>query len=212
MAAMYSPRTFSGYGSWRVASLALLVASVSGCLAAPLSTPITYTPASNVAPVAGASSVHVFVVGQDERADKTSVGQYGQQDIATTGDVGDTARNAVRTELQARGFAISNASAPGDVQVRVQLLRFTGSFFSSLLFATYTGEMTMHVEVERPGKGVVYSQNFEATHTYRPSDFGSASDHFGIALSGALQDGIAKLFADPAFSAALLGNSARPKS
>jgi uncharacterized lipoprotein len=212
MAPMYFARMSTGYRSLRRASLALLIAGVSGCLLAPLSTPITYTPASNVAPVPGASSVHVFVVGQDQRADKTSVGQYGQQAVATTTDVGDTARDAIRTELQAHGFAISNVHAPGNVEVRVQVLRFTGNFFSSLFFSTYTGEMTMHAEVESPGKGIVYSQNFDVTHTYRPSDFGSASDHFGIALSGALQDGVTKLFADPAFIAALLGNSAQPKS
>jgi uncharacterized lipoprotein YajG len=185
----------------------LLIACVSGCLLAPLSTPITYTPASNVSPIAGAPSVNVYVVGQDQRADKTSVGQYNQQPISTTTDVGDTARDAVRTELQARGFAISNASGPGTVEVRVQVLKFTGHFFSTLIFATYTGEMTMHVEVERQGKGTVYSQTFEATDTYRPSDFGSVSDHFGTALNGALQQGIAKLFDDPAFIAALLAKS-----
>jgi uncharacterized lipoprotein YajG len=193
--------------SLRLAPLVLLIAGVSGCLLAPLSTPITYTPVSNVAPVPGASSVHVYVVGQDQRADKTSVGQYNQQQISTTSDVGDTARDAVRAELQARGFAISNAPGPGTVDVRIQVLRFTGHFFSTLIFATYTGEMTMHVEVGRPDKGTVYTQTFDATDTYRPSDFGSVSEHFGTALSGTLQQGVAKLFDDPAFMAALLGKS-----
>jgi uncharacterized lipoprotein YajG len=212
MVPMYSARKSTSDRFWRLAPLVLLIACISGCLLAPLSTPITYTPASIATPVPGASSVHVHVVGEDQRTDKNSVGQYGQQTVATTTNVGDTARDAIRTELQARGFLVSSEPGPGIVEVRVQVLRMNGHFFSTLVYASYTAEMTMHVEVERQGKGIVYSQSFEVTDTYRPSDFGSVSDHFGLALSGALQQGVAKLFDDPAFIAALLSKSPPPKS
>ena len=198
MAPMYSAR---GFQFLRLAP-ALLIVGVSGCLLAPMSAPITYTPASNVAPVSGASSVHVHVVGEDQRADKNTVGEYLQQTISTTTNVGDTARDAVRSELQARGFVIDNR--PGSIEVRVQVQRMNGHFFSTLIYSSYTADMTMHVEVERPGKGVVYSQSFDVTDTFRPSVFGSVSDDFGNALSGALQQGVTKLFEDPAFIAALL--------
>lgn len=193
----------------RLGLLALLIAGLSGCLLAPLSVPITYTPASSATPVPGASSVHVHIVGEDQRANKNTVGQYGQQTISTTTNVGDTARDAVRSELQARGFLIDNG--PSSTEVRVQVQRMNGHFFSTLIYSSYTADMTMHVEVERPGKGIVYSQSFDVTNTFHPSVFGSVSGDFGNALSGALQQGVAKLFDDPAFITALLAKPP-PKS
>jgi uncharacterized lipoprotein YajG len=186
----------------RLALLALLITTVAGCALNPLSVPVTYQPASNIAPVPGAPSVRVHVVGEDQRADKTSVGEYGQQSIATSNNVVDTARDAVQSELQARGFVID--SAPTSTVVRVQVQRLSGHFFSSLIFSSYTAELIMHVEVERPGKAMSYSQSFDETDTYHPSAFASVSDDFGAALSGALTKGVAKLFDDPAFTAALI--------
>lgn len=146
--------------------------------------------------------MHVNVVGEDQRADKASVGQYGPQPIVPSNSVIDTARDAVQSELQARGFVID--SAPASTVVRVQVLRLSGHFFSSLFFSSYTAELIMHVEVERPGKVIAYSQSFDETDTYHPSAFASVSDDFGDALSGALKQGVAKLFDDPAFMAALI--------
>src|SRR5258708_153207 len=184
------------------ALLLVLVATLAGCALTPLSVPVTYQPASNIAPVPGASSVHVHVVGEDQRADKTSVGQYGQQSVGTSNNVIDTARDVVQSELQARGFVID--SAPASTIVRVQVQRLSGHFFSSLIFSSYTAELIMHVEAERPGKAIAYSQSFDETDTYHPSAFATVSDDFGAALSGALTKGVAKLFDDSAFMAALI--------
>src|SRR5258708_957929 len=90
----------------RLALLALLITTVAGCALNPLSVPVTYQPASNIAPVPGASSVRAHVVAEDQRADKTNVGQYDQQPIAPRNNVIDTARYAVQSELQPRGFVI----------------------------------------------------------------------------------------------------------
>jgi len=179
-----------------------LITTVTGCVLNPLSVPVTYQPASNIAPVPGASSVHVHVVGEDQRADKTNVGQYDQQPVVTSNNVIDTARDAVQSELQARGFVIDNG--PASKIVRVQVQRLSGHFFSTLFFSSYTAELIMHVEVERPDKAIAYSQSFDETNTYHPSMFASLSDDFGAALSGALKQGVAKLFDDPAFIAALI--------
>lgn len=186
----------------RLAILLWFIPTAAGCALNPLSVPVTYQRESNVAPVAGASSVHVHVVGEDQRADKTNVGQYDQQPIVPGNNVIDTARDAVQSELQARGFVID--SAPTSPVVRVQVLRLSGHFFSSLFFSSYTAELIMHVEVERPGKAITYSQSFDETDTYHPSVFANVSDDFGAALSGALEKGVAKLFDDPAFMAALI--------
>ena len=186
----------------RLALLAFLITTVTGCVLNPLSVPVTYQPASNIAPVPGASSVRVHVVGEDQRADKTNVGQYDQQPVVTSNNVIDTARDAVQSELQARGFVIDNG--PASKIVRVQVQRLSGHFFSTLFFSSYTAELIMHVEVERPDKAIAYSQSFDETNTYHPSMFASLSDDFGAALSGALDQGVAKLFDDPAFIAALI--------
>jgi uncharacterized lipoprotein YajG len=189
----------------RMVLFAVMVATMGGCLLSPLSVPVTYQPASNTAPVPGASSVHAHVVGEDQRADKTSVGQYQQQDIVTSNNVVDTARDAVQSELKARGFIIDKG--PASLEVRVQVVKLSGHFFSTLFYSSYTAELSMHVEVERPNKVTAYSQNFEVTDTYHPSVFGSVSDDFGAALSGALKKGVTKLFDDPAFMHALLARS-----
>jgi uncharacterized lipoprotein YajG len=186
----------------RITLLLWFIATAAGCALNPLSVPVTYQRESNVAPVPGAVSVRLHVVGEDQRADKTTVGQYDQQPIVTSNNVIDTARDAVQSELQARGFVID--SAPASTVVRVQVLRLSGHFFSSLFVSSYTAELIMHVEVERPGKAIAYSQSFDETDTYHPSVFANVSDDFGDALSGALKKGIAKLFDDPAFMAALI--------
>jgi uncharacterized lipoprotein YajG len=182
--------------------LLLMIIAVGGCLMAPLSVPIAYQPASNVTPVPGASSVHVHVVGQDQRANTANVGQNDQQSVVTSNNVGDTARDAVQSELQARGFVIDNG--PASTEVRVQIVKLNSHFFSTLFYSSCTAELTMHVEVERPGKVIAYSQSFDAADTTHPAVFGSVSKDFGDALSGALEQGVAKLFDDPAFMNALL--------
>jgi uncharacterized lipoprotein YajG len=184
------------------ALMLLMITAVGGCLMSPMSVPITYQPESNVTPVPGASSVHVHVVGEDQRANTNSVGQYDQQSVVTSNNVGDTARDAVQSELQARGFVIDNG--PASAEVRVQVLRLNGHFISSLFYSSYTAELEMHVEVQRPGNVIAYSQNFDETATTHPAVFGSVSKDFGDALSGALEQGVAKLFDDPAFINALV--------
>ena len=182
-----------------------MITAVGGCLMSPLSVPITYQPESNTTPVPGASSVHVHVVGEDQRANTATVGQYDQQTVVTSNDVGATARDAVQSELRARGFVIDNG--PASTEVRVQVVKLSGHFFSSLFYSSYTAELIMHVEVVRPGKVIAYSQSFDVTETTHPAVFGSVSKDFGDALSGALKKGVAKLFDDPAFVNALLAKS-----
>ena len=179
-----------------------MITAVGGCLMAPLSVPITYQPETNVTPVPGASSVHVHVVSEDQRANTTTVGQYDQQSVTTSNNVGDTARDAVQSELRARGFVIDNG--PASTEVRLQVEKLSGHFLSSLFYSSYTAELIMHVEVERPGKVIAYSQSFDVTETTHPAVFGSVSKDFGDALSGALEQAVAKLFNDPAFIHALI--------
>lgn len=152
--------------------------------------------------------MHVSVVGEDQRADKTTVGQYDQQGVVTSNNVGSTARDAVQTELQARGFVIDSTSTSS--VVRVQVLRLSGHFFSSLFFSSYTGELIMHVEVQRPDRVIAYSQSFDVTETTHPAVFGSVSNDFGEALSGALKKGVTQLFDDPAFVNALIAEPPQP--
>jgi hypothetical protein len=189
--------------STRISALLLLmITAVGGCLMAPLSVPIAYQPESNVTPVPGASSVRVHVVSEDQRANTTTVGQYDQQSVITSNNVGDTARDAVQSELRARGFVIDNG--PASTEVRLQVEKLSGHFLSSLFYSSYTAELIMHVEVERPGKVIAYSQSFDVTETTHPAVFGSVSNDFGDALSGALKQGVTKLFGDPAFMHALI--------
>ena len=180
----------------------LMITAVGGCLMSPMSVPITYQPESNVTPVPGASSVHVHVVGEDQRANTNNVGQYDQQSVVTSNNVGDTARDAVQSELQARGFVIDNG--PASQKFAFRSSGSTATFSARFSTPSYTAELEMHVEVERPGKVIAYSQSFDETDTTHPAVFGSVSKDFGDALSGALEQGVAKLFDDPAFMNALL--------
>src|SRR5271155_3080084 len=108
------------------ALLVLWIASAVGCYSQPVTIPINYLPEANTVPLPGASSAHVFVVGEDQRPDKTKVvmtaGPYGQPPIFASNDVADAFRNAVEEELQARGFIIG--AGPSSSEVRVQILRF----------------------------------------------------------------------------------------
>jgi hypothetical protein len=186
------------YSARTSALLLLMITAVGGCLTAPLSVPITYQPESNVTPVPGAASVHVYVVGEDQRANTLD----DQQSVVTSNNVGDTARDAVQSELQARGFVID--TRPPSTEVRVQVLSLKGHFLSSLFYSSYTAELIMHVEVVRAGNMIAYTQSFDVTDTTHPAVFGSVSKDFGDALSGALKQGVTKLFDDPAFMHALI--------
>src|SRR5258708_13944586 len=88
----------------RLALLAFLITTVTGCVLNPLSVPVTYQPASNIAPASAASSLHVHVVGEDQRADKTNVGQNDQQPIVTSNNSIDTSPSPVQSPLHPPAF------------------------------------------------------------------------------------------------------------
>jgi uncharacterized lipoprotein YajG len=194
------------------ALLVLSITSAAGCYP-PESVAIGYVPAANTMPLSGASSERVFVVGEDQRANKTTVGQfqagYSQVAIVTSNDVADAARNAVQEELAARGFVIGAGATSSEV--RVQVLRFRSYLINSLFTANYSAELIMHVQVERPGKAIAYSQSFDVTETVHPSVFGhSMSDGFREALDAALKKGVTQLFDDSSFKDALVPKPSQP--
>jgi uncharacterized lipoprotein YajG len=181
--------------------IALLIALVVGCFG-PVTIEIAHKPEPNIVPLPGAASSRVFVIGEDQRANKTRVGQwpagYEEQVFVSKDDISDVFRNAIEEELRARGFDIG--AGPTSSEVRIQVLKFRSYFTPALFNPTATAELIMHVQVERPGKVITYSQNFETTDTASHAGFSDA-------LGGALDKGIESLLGDPAFSAALI---ARP--
>jgi uncharacterized lipoprotein YajG len=183
---------------------ALWIATIAGCAPQPLSVPISYMPPANILPAHAASSAHVFVVGEDQREDKTRVGQMGRGPygipLVTATDVGDAAREAMEKELLARGFVIG--SGPTSSEIRIQIIKFGCYDIRSPFSLTVIAELIMHVQVERPGKVITYSQNFDVRASSH-SVFGSL-DNYSDALSAALKRGVQKLFDDPPFMDALL--------
>lgn len=183
----------------------LAIAMLNGCALTEGHVGMSYVPQAGVARVEGAEHVALKVEVLDERAVKDKVGAkkngYGMEmaPILSTNDVADVLKCAIETELNQRGFAVGS----GPVAVIAELSKFYCDFKLGFWSGTAVAEATMNVQVRNPDGTIAYSK-LVAGEGIKPRIQLASEGNAQMALHAALQDAVAKLFADPSFIDALI--------
>ncbi|MGN6520110.1 MAG: YajG family lipoprotein [Dokdonella sp.] len=189
----------------RLAALGVVVL-LSGCALTTDRIDIAYTAQSAPAAVPGASGVTVSVEVVDDRPDRSRVGSkkngYGMEmaPILANEDVATTVRRAIETELALRGFTPS--LAPALVQVSGDLTRFYNDHKMGFFAGDAVADFNLSVDVRAKDGDIVYRRQIVA-QGIEPMTQLATGNNARIALERALQDGMAKLFGDTEFVAAL---------
>jgi uncharacterized lipoprotein len=188
------------------------VTLVSGCALTTDRIDLTYTPQLVAPAVPGANEITVAVQVIDDRQDKTKVSTkkngYGMEmaPIIANEDVAITIRKAIETELGNRGFKLSASDAI--VQVVADLTRFYNDHKTGFFSGDAVADLTMSVNVKSKDGSVLYNRQIVA-QGIEPNTQLATGNNARIALEKALQDGMAKLFADNDFIAALTKAAAK---
>jgi uncharacterized lipoprotein len=190
----------------------LTVLLLSGCALTKDYISLSYMPQSNVSKVVGADKVSVNVEVSDVRTIKDKVGAkkngYGMEmaPIISQDDVGKTVQNAIEVELKNRGFHV----APGDITVVAELSKFYNDFKIGFWAGDAVAEVTMNIQVKNAEGGIVFSKLIDGQGT-NPKIQLASGNNAKVALNAALNDAVAKLFQEPAFTESLV-KSAKPSN
>src|ERR1700691_2726886 len=192
-----------------IGGLIVAAALIAGCAIPVKELPIVYVPQENVQPTKGAAAVPVDVKVEDLQPNET-INPATDEKSFRVKDAAKTIKDAVETELKARGFKIGS----GGTFVTIQLVRFEVTYEQlGTLTNRVRAVLWMRVEV-RPQTGkVLYSENVggEAAPmiiTFMAMAPGAlpATDE----LEQSLTDAVKRLFAAPAFTAAILATRQPP--
>ena|SRR5208282_3650257 len=196
-----------------VGGLMIVALLVAGCSTEVKKLPITYVPQENVQAIKGADAVPVEVTVEDLQPDEyespwESLDEKGARFHVE--DAANTVKEAAETELRARGFKIGG----GGALITIQLDRFAGqSETGGTLGLTITarGFLSMRVQV-RPQTGkVLFSRNVGVEAEPISGTLVTLGRH---PVTHQLQETLAEtfkgLFADPAFTAAILATRQPP--
>jgi len=196
-----------------VGGLMIVALLVAGCSTEVKKLPITYVPQENVQAIKGADAVPVEVTVEDLQPDEyespwESLNEKGARFHVE--DAANTVKEAAETELRARGFKIGG----GGALITIQLDRFAGqSETGGTLGLTITarGFLSMRVQV-RPQTGkVLFSRNVGVEAEPISGTLVTLGRH---PVTHQLQETLAEtfkgLFADPAFTAAILATRQPP--
>lgn len=182
----------------------LAVAALCGCAMTPERIQLDYSPAPGTAALPAAAGLPVLVRVADRRLDKSRVGtKRNAHDLPLApiyaDDVAGTLQRAVEAELQARGFAAPGPA--GTVHVQLELDNFMSRFKMWTVSADVMADVSFAVSVPAAGGGYARRIAGQSVKTGLPL---ITAERAREALDLALRDAVSRLFADPAFTAALL--------
>ena len=176
----------------------------------PTSLPVslTYAPAPIVQPVPGAEAVHVEVMVQDLRQDKSTLGDvktaFQEVPIATDDEPSQLLKSAVESELRDRGFELGT----GDISVMIDLegVAVEDHRSVSLYSIDSTNEVRaiviIGVQVKSHAAAVLYSKIVNGKVAFGSNGTGSSASQ--RALDYAFDEAVKNLMRDPEFIKALL--------
>jgi uncharacterized lipoprotein YajG len=197
------------------ATLALAF-SVSACALSEDTVSLQYRPMAAVAEVAGAKQVGIVVAVADARTDhrdRVSVKKngYGMEMAAIRSDRDVTLilKEAIETELRARGFRVGEGSA----QAKADLLKFYNDFKIGFFSGDAVAEITFNVQVVANDGTILYSKPVSSTGK-APDILLASGSNAKTALENGLQTAVANLMNDQDFINAVLksGSKAAPTS
>jgi len=197
----------------QISGLVAVASLIAGCASEARKLPISYVPQQNVQAIKGAGAVPVEVTVEDLQPDEywsTWDALNPFADEATirfhVDDAADTVKGAAETELRARGFKIAADGA----LVAIQLDRFAAQMTESGgawkgVTATVRGYLSMRVQVRSQTGKVLFSRKVGAEAEPISRTLSKLGRHpVTHMLQASLAETFKGLFADPAFTAAIL--------
>jgi|SRR5271154_2504848 len=184
---------------WQLIVFVTSAACLIGCALDAPRLPISYSPQQGVRPIKDADAVVVEVRVEDLEPEAfnyfaANTMHYQVKDAAVT------IKDAAETELKSRGFNIGN----GGALVTIQVIHLEGDLDNAAFGPTTTarGNLLMRVQVSLQTGKVLYSQQIGGEGTPRS---GVLMWHpVTHELEQSLSEAFKRLFADPAFTAAIL--------
>lgn len=185
--------------------LAVFLVLTAGCGLATERIRIAYHPEHAIARVAGADTVRVRVEVSDLRSNKAELSKKGDEyaflaPILAENDIAETLKEAIRSELEQRGFGMDGP----DVLVLVELSKFYNRFLGGKAEA----ELSMHVQVRKPGADLLFSTIVRGEGIQSGVALRTGANAQG-ALEAALRDAVYKLMTDVRFTDALTAAARR---
>lgn len=192
----------------RLLCCAVLGLALSGCALTTETIDVPYQPDNATrASVDGASSTTVAVTAVDNRAtyrDRVSSKKngYGMEmaAIIASNDIPVAVGDAVKSELQARGYKIGS----GGLEVKIELVKFYNDFKNGMFSGDANAEVSMNVKVVRPDQSIVFSKFYTATGT-EPNIQLATGSNARAALIIAFRNVVTSVVADPDLHKALTG-------
>lgn len=187
--------------------LALLAAaSLTGCAFTSESIDIPYTQQQGVAQVPGADGSTVSVDVTDARSDKSRVSSkkngYGMETAPITANenVSLTIERALEQEIRARGFRAGSGAS--DVKVNAEINRFYNDHKMGFFSGDAIADLNLTVKVYDNRNTQLYSRAILVQGKEENTQM-LTGNNASKALSKALSAGMAELFNDASFIAAL---------
>lgn len=177
-----------------------------GCAITTDTIAVNYQPQSGVTALRGANAVVVDVKVKDNRLiqDKVSCKKNGfgmeMARIVTAEDVGVTFKKAMEYELKARGFSLGPDAV---VSIDAELTKFYSDFKMGFVSVDALAECSLGVTVKGKKGNLLFARQYTAEGAERNGMI-AGGENARLALEQALSQGMQKLFADPAFTTALL--------
>ena len=178
---------------------------LTGCAITQDHVRLAYVPESGVTNAVGTNVILVQVVMTDSRTVRDKVSSkknaYGMEmaAIVSDDDVPNVVKAAIETELKDRGFQVKE----GGVTVATELSKFYSNFEVHFWSGTAVAEGNMEVQIKGEKGQIIYSRMI-AGRGEEPGCQLASGSNAKAALDRALQDMVARLFADPAFMESLL--------
>jgi uncharacterized lipoprotein YajG len=195
------PRTAAGRALACAAAIfgacAALIASGCSSAASSSTVTLTYTPPVFVTPAQRAEGVGVRVAVQDERADRSKVGDVvgdsgtAETPITSTNNVTDVIGSAVRSGLETRGFNVGT----GTVAMRIGIMRFTTLYKPGLLGGASDTYVELQVQVSS-AEGKTVFRNTYSGRGRQPGVRVSSGRGAAAALDAALDQAITAMLTD----------------
>ena len=193
----------------------VLSAFFSGCALNDQNVQLNYVPQKNVQHLTGAENVTVLVVISDQRNTKDitngivgykkNISGVETTPIITDNDVPTLIRQAILTELTARGFQPGTNNA---ITVVVELTRFYNDFETGFRTGVAVAEADMNAVVKDANGAIVFSKLISGIGEKSKIQY-AMNEYARIALEAALKNAVARLFNEPAFINALLAAGKR---
>ena len=190
---------------WRVIAFVTFAFFLEGCGIRAPELPITYVPQQNAQPIKDSDLVPVQVKVDDLQPETLNYFLASNRHFQVKNAPG-TIKEAAETELKSRGFKIGD----GGALVIIQLIHFEGDLDTepSGITTTAHGNFIMRVQVRPQNGKVLYSREVggEGTPVSKVFMWHPATHE----LEQSLADAFKRLFADSAFTAAILATRQSP--